>query len=113
MRVKLRNGQIVITASVYSGSNITIVNAKVTVNGVVQDVELVGDLNGTIHVDVDRLENSCGKVVANKAGSILTLCGDVVCGVVAESVQTKSGYISCGNIGGSLRAHAKVSGATR
>jgi len=52
-------------------------------------------------------------VVANKAGSILTLCGDVVCGVVAESVQTKSGDVSCGNIGGSLRAHAKVAGATR
>ncbi|WP_345842502.1 hypothetical protein [Shewanella algae] len=102
MEVNMRSGKIVIDGREFSGSNITIVNGKVTVDGVVQDGELVGDINVTIHGDVERLENSRGKVVAKKAGSIHTQSGDVECGDVDGSVQTMSGDVNCGDIGGSV-----------
>lgn len=102
MQLNMRNGRINIDGREFRGNNVTIQNSKVTVDGVVQDGELVGDVNVTIYGDVERLENSCGKVVANKAGSIHTQSGDVECGDVSGSVQTMSGDVDCGSIGGSV-----------
>jgi adhesin HecA-like repeat protein len=102
MQVIMRNGRINIDGKDFVGSNVMIRNGKVTVDGVVQDGELVGDVNVTVHGDVERLENASGKVVANSAGSIHTQSGDVECGDVTGSIQTMSGDVDCGTIGGSV-----------
>ena len=102
MQVKMRNGRINIDGREFCGNNVTINNGRVTVDGVTQDGELVGDINVTIHGDVELIENACGAVKANKVGSIHTQSGDVVCGDVTGSVQTMSGDIACESIGGSV-----------
>lgn len=102
MELNMKNGRIVVDGREFRGNSVTITNGKVTVDGVAQDGELVGDINITVHGDVERLENSAGTVKANNVGSIATQSGDVNCGAVNGSVQTMSGDVDCGNIGGSV-----------
>lgn len=102
MQLNMRNCRINIDGKEFRGNNVSITNGKVTVDGVVQDGELVGDVNITVHGDVERLENNAGIVKANSVGSVRTQSGDVECGNVTGSVQTMSGDIGCGSIGGSV-----------
>ena len=102
MKFNMKNGRIVIDGREFRGSSVSIQNGKVTVDGVTQKGDLVGDVNITIHGDVERLENSQGKVIANNVGSIDTQSGDVECGDVTGSVQTMSGDVECESIGGSV-----------
>ena len=102
MKLNVRSGKILIDGKEFSGKNIIIANGKVTIDGIIQDGELVGDVNITVHGDVEHLENASGKVIANKAGNIHTQSGDVECGDITGSVQTMSGDIDCGAIGGSV-----------
>lgn len=102
MQLNMRNGRIVIDGREFRGNNVTITNGRVTVDGVRQDGELVGDVNITVHGDVERLENAAGTVKANNVGSVHTQSGDVECGNVSGSVQTMSGDVDCGSIGGSV-----------
>jgi len=98
----MRNGRITIDGRTFKGNNVSISNGKVTVDGVVQDGELVGEVNVTIHGDVEHIENASGKVVAQRAGSIHTQSGDVECGDVGGSIQTMSGDVNSGAVGGSV-----------
>lgn len=97
------NGRINIDGRSFTGRNISISNGKVTIDGIVQDGELVGDINITVEGDIEKLENATGLVKANNVGSISTLSGDVECGNVSGSVSTMSGDVDCGTIGGNVK----------
>ena len=87
----------------FTGNNVQICNGKVVVDGVTQDGTLTGDVNVTVHGDVESLENHCGKVTAQNVGEINTGSGDVKCGNVGGSIRTGSGDVECGGVGGSIR----------
>lgn len=103
MNLNMRNGRIVIDGREFQGNNVTISNGKVTVDGVVQDGELVGDINVTVHGDVQSLENHTGNVTAQNVGEISTGSGDVKCGNVGGSIRTGSGDVECGAVSGNIR----------
>ena len=100
LRMRGSNSSVNIDGRSFSGKNVSIVNGKVTIDGVLQDGELTGDVNITVHGDVEKLENSCGEVRADSIGSVKTQSGDVVCGDVSGSVTTMSGDVNCNSIHG-------------
>lgn len=102
MNLNMKNGSVKIDGKTFVGRNITIKNNKVVVDGVEQDGELIGDINVTVHGNVNKLENVNGKVIANTVSSISTQSGDVECQDVSGSVSTMSGDVDCGKIGGSV-----------
>mgnify|MGYP006218724409 CR=1 FL=1 len=102
IRMKSSNGNVVIDGRSFNGKNIVIGNGKVTIDGVEQEGELVGEVNITVNGDVDFIENSSGKVEAVNVGSVKTQSGDVVCGDVNGNVTTMSGKVSCCKIAGSV-----------
>ncbi len=96
-------GRIVIDGREFSGKNISIVNGKVTVDGVVQDDQLVGDVNIDVHGDVVKLDAGSGSVtVSGSCGQVSTMSGDVECGNVSGNVKTMSGDVTCGAVGGGV-----------
>ena len=97
------SGRVVIDGKEFKGSNIRISNNKVTVDGVAQGGELVGDINVTVHGNVNILENGSGNVKAENVGEISTGSGDVECAAVSGSIRTGSGDVECGAVGGSIR----------
>ena len=103
MNVNMSNGRIVIDGRQFQGNNVTITNGKVTVDGVVQDGELSGPINVTVHGDVQSLENHAGNVTAQNVGELSTGSGDVKCGDVSGSIRTGSGDVECGSVSGNIR----------
>lgn len=103
MNFNLKAGsRIVIDGREFTGSNISIVNGKVTVDGVVQEGQLVGNVKIDVHGDVLSLGSGSGDVtVTGSCGSVQTMSGDVECGNVTGNVKTMSGDVTCGTIGGS------------
>jgi hypothetical protein len=97
------NGSVTIDGKSFKGNNIKIVNGKVIVDGKTQDGELVGDINVTVHGDVELLENGSGNVTAQNIGEANTGSGDIDCGSVSGSIRTGSGDVTCGKVGGSIR----------
>jgi hypothetical protein len=88
------SGRVVIDGKEFKGSNISISGNRVVVDGVTQDGELVGDINITVHGDVELLESGSGNVKAENVGSINTGSGDVECYTVGGSIRTGSGDVS-------------------
>lgn len=101
MNLTMKNGKCVIDGKSFYGSNIQINGNKVTVDGVLQDGELVGDITVTVHGDVEVLENTNGNVKANNVGSVKTTNGQVTCDDVAGDVKTTNGDIIAKRILGS------------
>lgn len=101
--MELRNvcGEINISGNVFKGKHVHIIDNKVIIDGVTQDIELSTTINITVQGDVGRMENKHGKVTAQNVGSVTTQTGDVNCGNVDGSVRTMSGDIFCKKIGGS------------
>lgn len=99
----MNGGSINIDGRLFTGNNVSVNNGKVTVDGVVQDGELIGNIDIVVHGDVINIENECGTVTANEVGEISTTSGDIKCGNVAGSAKTMSGDINCGNIGGNAK----------
>lgn len=99
----MKNGKVTIDGKSFTGSNISINNNKVIVDGVVQDGELIGDVNVVVHGDVELLENTSGTIKAGNVGQVKTVSGDVDCCDVSGNVQTVSGDVNCGNINGSVK----------
>lgn len=94
-------GRIVIDGREFTGSSISIVNGKVTVDGVVQDGELVGDVKIDVYGDVVKLDAGSGNVtVSGTCGQVSTMSGNVQCGDVHGNVKTMSGDVTCGAISG-------------
>lgn len=104
MKINLGFGSnVVIDGKSFSGSNISIQNGRVIVDGVVQDGSLTGDINVVVHGNINTLENNCGNVTAHDVGEISTGSGDVSCQNVSGSIRTGSGDVTCGNVGGSIK----------
>ena len=97
------SGRVVIDGKEFSGSNISINGNKVTVDGKVQDGDLIGDINIVVHGDVNIIENRSGNVTAQNVGEINTGSGDVECAAVSGSIRTGSGDVECGAVSGSIR----------
>ena len=100
MKVSMNSGSIVIDGREFSGRNVTIINGKVTVDGVVQDGDLTGPITVTINGDVQSIENHAGNVTAQNVGEINTGSGNVKCGNVGGSIRTGSGDVECGAVFG-------------
>lgn len=97
------NGRVVIDGREFKGNNIQIKDNKVIVDGRTQKGELVGDINVTVHGDVELLKNGSGNVNALNVGELTTGSGDVKCGDVSGNIRTGSGDVICGCVGGSIR----------
>jgi hypothetical protein len=102
INMKGRSG-VTIDGRSFSGNNISVRNGKVTVDGVVQDGELVGDVNVTVYGDVEHLSSTSGLVTAEHVGNIKTVSGDVNCLGVEGDIQTLSGDVHCAMVGGSIK----------
>jgi hypothetical protein len=87
----------------FSGKNISINNGKVTVDGVVQGGELVGNVTVVIHGDVNHITNTTGNVTANNVHNIITSLGDVDCKDVMGNITTSLGNVDCLNVGGNIQ----------
>lgn len=91
----------------YSGSSVTIIAGRVTVDGVVQDASLAGIVEirvtegilGELHTDASV---SCGQVQGNVTAGGTVSCDDVG-GCVAAG-----GSVSCGDVRGSVKAGGSV-----
>lgn len=106
MNIFGNKGTININGSSYSGSNVSIINGVVTIDGVVQKQQIGHVVNVTITGDVDRIENAAGEVLVkgNVTGNVKTVSGDINCGSVGNDVQTVSGNVTAdGSIGGSVK----------
>lgn len=96
-------GRIVIDGREFTGNSISIVNGKVTVDGVAQEGQLVGDVKIDVHGDVVSMNAGSGNVtISGSCGSVQTMSGDVECGDVSGNIKTMSGDVTCGAIGGSV-----------
>lgn len=103
LNIRGNKGRVVIDGREFTGGNISIVNGKVTVDGVVQDGQLVGDVKIDIHGDVERLEAGAGNVtVSGACGQVSTMSGNIECGNVSGNVKTMSGDVTCGTVGGGV-----------
>lgn len=96
------NARVVVGGKEFSGNNIRIDGNKVIVDGVAQDGELVGDINVTVHGDVETLENTNGNVKANNVGSVKTTNGKVTCDDVSGDVKTTNGDVTARKILGKV-----------
>jgi len=103
MNVQMRNGKIVINGREFFGSNISISNNNIIVDGVTQTEQLTGSIDVIIHGDVNSLQNQSGNVTANNVGDIITVSGDVTCGNISGSIRTVSGDVQCGSVGGNIK----------
>lgn len=97
---------IIINGKPYVGSNVSVQNGKVIVDGkdVTPDIdskEIIVTVDGNIQeLNVD----SCNKVTVNgNVVNLKTISGDVdVSGNVSGPIKTISGDVDCGNVGGSI-----------
>ena len=95
-----------INQSSYSGSNVSIVNNKVYIDGVLQgqhdnDKSISIVIEGNIEsLSVDACNSV--QVKGGVTGAVKTVSGDITCGNVGGSVSTISGDVRCGNISGSV-----------
>ena len=95
MNLNMKNGRIVIDGREFQGNNVSIVNGKVTVDGVVQDGELSGPVTVTVHGNVENLSNISGDVTANNVGRIKTTSGDIRCSDVGGSEGDRRAHHEC------------------
>lgn len=95
-----KRGNITIDGRDFIGRSVVINNNKVTIDGVQQEGELIGDINITVNGDIEKLENESGTVKARNIESASTMSGDIECGNITGSVSTMSGNIDCEDIGG-------------
>ncbi len=91
----------------YVGSNITITNGRVIIDG--KDETPEGKhITISVEGDIQQLSvDTCHQVTVNgSCGSARSTSGDIKCGEVKGDVGTTSGDIKCGHVGGSVRANS-------
>jgi len=90
----------------YRGNNISIVGNKVTIDGVVQDEDLVAGsgniINVVVHGNVEAINNESGEVTAHDVHNLTTSSGKVQCKNVTGDVNTSSGDVTCLSVGGDI-----------
>lgn len=105
MNIVTKGATISINGVQYSGTNISINDNNVVVDGVIQKEQcLVGPISVQVLGDCHSIECTWGDVNVTGAvlNSVSTVSGDVRCANVGGSVNTASGDISCRYIGGSV-----------
>lgn len=105
MQKKSGGGSVVIDGREFNGNNINIDgNGIVTVDGVQQEGQLVGDIKIEVSGDITRLETTSGDVtVTGSCGMVSTMSGDVETREIVGNVKTMSGDVKCtGPISGSV-----------
>ncbi len=104
MNIKMGKGTVTIDGKTFTGSSIRINGNKVTVDGVEQSGELVGDIQVTVNGNCESVENSNGNVeVKGTVGTVRTSNGKITCGNVGGDVISSNGTITCGTVSGSVR----------
>lgn len=105
MNINLKSGSSITVDGVsYSGSNITINNGVVTVDGVDQTQTLGHKIDVAVVGNVEFIKNGSGKVkVSGSVNSVQAGSGDVEAGYVTGSVNTGSGNVKCGDVGGDVK----------
>lgn len=98
------SGRVVIDGREYTGKSIIVGNdGKVTVDGVLQDGSLVGNIKIDVHGDVESMNAGAGDVtVSGSCGPVSTMSGDVHCGDVTGNIKTMSGDVTCGAVRGGV-----------
>lgn len=92
---KSNKGKITINEQDYVGGNMYINGDKVIIDGEVVMESLVGDINITVHGDVNRLETGSGNAtVYGNVETASTMSGDLFCEVVNGNAKTMSGDIN-------------------
>lgn len=128
-KIKSFMANITINKTTYTGSNVSIVNGKVYIDG--KDVTPDGkEINISVEGNLDKLEvEHCNRIdikgavkdirsasgdvniIGDVLGSIDTKSGDVeVSGTCSDSIKTISGDINCGNVSGNI---STISGDVR
>lgn len=99
------SGTVTINGQSFSGSNISIVNGKVVVDGKTQDMELkgIGPITVQVDGDVNQVKTGSGSVYAKNVHTIQTGSGDVECGSVGGNITTGSGDVACQDVAGSIK----------
>lgn len=91
----------------YVGSNITITNGRVIIDGKDETPE---GKHIIIHVDGDIQElsvDACHQVTVNgSCGTARSVSGDIKCGEVKGDVDTTSGDVKCGHVNGDVRTNS-------
>lgn len=117
------SSKITVNGKVYSGTSVTIINGKVTIDGVPQDgeplsgvvrIEVTGDLaqlkadaNVVITGNVKGNVEASGTVQCGSVGGNVDACGSVQCDTVAGDVDA-GGSVICGRVGGDVDAGGSV-----
>ena len=102
MNITMKNGRVIVDGREFIGNNVSISGNRITVDGVRQDGELVGDIDVTVLGSVKRIELASGTIKCENVGNISTQSGDVDCNHVTGSVSTMSGDVDCGDISGNV-----------
>tara|TARA_R110002020_G_scaffold470437_1_gene696362 strand:+ start:353 stop:700 length:348 start_codon:yes stop_codon:yes gene_type:complete len=106
MNINLGGSSVTIDGKTFKGNSVCISNGKVTIDGVDQDGELVGDINVTVNGDCESIENTNGTVTCESANRVKTTNGKVfIQGSVSGDVDTTNGDVNCGTVGGSVKTN--------
>lgn len=94
-------GHTTINGRVYAGTNISIKNGEVYVDGIRQADLPVGEREVVISGDVVSVTSDSGGITVNgSATNVKTTNGSIKCGDVAGSVSSVNGNITAGIIAG-------------
>lgn len=112
MNLTMKNGRIIIDGREFTGSNFKIDGSgRVTIDGVVQQDQLVGPVTVQVLGSVEALQGVGGDVtVSGNCGSVKTVSGNVRCADVLGDLQTVSGDVNCHAVVGNVKT---VSGDVR
>lgn len=97
-------GSVTVNGNTYRGSNVSIINGVVTVDGVVQGDPLNGPITITVQGSVGSIETSSGDVnVTGDSQNITAVSGDVRVGGNSGYIETVSGDVSVkGSVNGKI-----------
>lgn len=98
----MNNGSIEVNGTSYSGSNISINNGEVVVDGKIMEQTLTGVVHVTVIGDIETLNNENGNVTANLIKNVNTTNGDIKADVIEGAVSTVNGDVSSLKITGNV-----------
>jgi len=98
----MNNGSIEVNGTSYSGSNISINNGEVVVDGKTMEQKLTGVVHVTVIGDIETLNNENGNVTANLIKNVTTTNGNIKADVIEGTVSTVNGDVSSLKIAGNV-----------
>lgn len=98
---------IIIDGATYSGNSVSIINGRVTIDGVAQDTKSSGPVEIRVTEGVLGELNSDAAVFCGEVRGNVRAGGSVHCNNVAGSVSA-GGSVNCDNVGGGVNAGGSV-----